>query len=352
MYELIGESKAIKEIKEYIPKIAKTNKPILITGETGVGKEIVANNIHFESLRFNKPYIAINCAALPQELIENELFGHEKGAFTNAYETAKGKLEFCNEGTLLLDEICDMGGICQAKLLRVLQFGEFYRVGGNKVVKTDVRFISATNKSMEKYIEIEKFRQDLFYRINAFHIHIPPLRARKEDIKPIILSKLEKEKLIDNDAIKLNPEAYKLLMDYDYPGNVRELLNIIDRVLISIGEGKVIEPSDIQFGDIKINIPICDKIETLYGQIMPQIFDFVEYSVGIKEFYKTNLTLFDKSILKFVLLKYKNDISATSRVLGITRNTLYDKIKKLNIDINIKPHIVYKKMKRVKEAKL
>ena len=232
-YELTGNSQVINELKEMISIVAPTNAWILIMGENGTGKELVARSIHHLSHRSHKPIVEVNCAAIPEELIESELFGHEKGAFTGATEKKRGKFDLAHEGTIFLDEVADMSLKAQAKILRILQEKKFERVGGNKVIDMDVRVLAATNKDLEKEMEAGRFRQDLYYRLHVIPFTVPTLRERKEDIKPLAerflldfaLKEGQSKKVITDDAIKL-------LMQHDWPGNVRELKNIIERLII------------------------------------------------------------------------------------------------------------------------
>jgi PAS domain S-box-containing protein len=232
--EIIGESNSIKYIHFKIKQVAPTNATVLIEGETGTGKELVARAIHKESKRSNKPFIKVNCASIPENLIESELFGHEKGAFTGAFEKRIGRFELANGGTIFLDEICELPLNVQPKLLHILQQGEFERIGSSKTIKTDVRIIAATNKILTDEIKRGKFRNDLFYRLNVFPISVTPLRNRKEDI-PLLMEyylKYYSEKL--NKPIKTIPKKIiKRMMEYSWPGNVRELENVIERAIIT-----------------------------------------------------------------------------------------------------------------------
>lgn len=244
-YELTGESKATNELKEVISIVAPTNAWILIMGENGTGKELVARSIHRQSKRAKKPFIEVNCAAIPEDLIESELFGHEKGAFTGATSAKKGKFDLANEGTIFLDEVADMSLKAQAKILRILQEKKFERVGGTRIIETDVRVVAATNKDLEKEMEAERFRQDLYYRLHVIPLKIPPLRDRKEDI-PLLASRFLKEFSLKEgiEEKTISNGASDLLMGHDWPGNVRELKNIIERLVI-MTPGKTIKPEDV-----------------------------------------------------------------------------------------------------------
>jgi two-component system, NtrC family, response regulator AtoC len=240
--EIIYKSRLMFEILENVKKFAVSDLPILISGESGVGKELIASTIHEVSKRCDGPFIPINCGAIPDTMLESELMGHEKGAFTGAYIKKLGLLEIANHGTLFLDEISELDLQLQSKLLRVIETGTFFRVGGIKEIKVDVRFVSATNKDLTKDIDPAVFRPDLYYRISALTIHIPPLRDRKEDI-PLIV-----DHIIKNDVSfknkKVSRKALDILAEYSWPGNVRELQNVIHRALF-LSKSNVIEPHDI-----------------------------------------------------------------------------------------------------------
>jgi len=250
---IIGNSNKMREVYQMISQVSKSNATVLVRGESGTGKELIANSIHYNSLRLKQPFIKINCTALPITLIESELFGHEKGAFTGAINQKKGKFELAHKGTILLDEIGAIGHDVQMKLLRVLQEKELERVGGDKTIKTDVRIIAATNKNLEKAVENESFRDDLYYRLNVFPIYMPPLRERKTDIlllADFFLNKYTKE---HNKEIKrLSTLAIDMLMAYHFPGNVRELENCIERAIL-LCKDKVIHsynlPPSLQTGN-------------------------------------------------------------------------------------------------------
>src|ERR1035437_2729712 len=251
-YELTGNSESIMDLKETISLVAPTNAWILIMGENGTGKELVSRSIHKQSKRAHKPFVEVNCAAIPEELIESELFGHEKGAFTGATEKKRGKFELAHEGTIFLDEVADMSLKAQAKILRILQEKKFERVGGNKLIDMDVRVLAATNKDLEKEMEVGNFRQDLYYRLHVIPLRVPTLRERKEDIN------LLAERFLLDFAAKegqtqkvLTEDALALLMQHDWPGNVRELKNIIERLII-LTPSNEITAKDIPLPNVKI----------------------------------------------------------------------------------------------------
>jgi two-component system, NtrC family, response regulator PilR len=229
---IIGQSPKMMALYDLLEKVSPTKTNILIAGESGTGKELVAKAIHYNSVRKEKPFVTLNCGAIPESLIESELFGHMKGAFTDAIATKKGLFEVADEGTIFLDEISELPLLMQVKLLRVLQDKEFKRVGGTEDILVDVRIISATNKDLEEGVKEKRFREDLFYRLNVIQIKLPPLRDRKEDIQILANHFLKKysEELSKN-ILKITPEALQILLNYDYPGNVRELQNIIERAV-------------------------------------------------------------------------------------------------------------------------
>jgi len=242
---IIGQSSKMLALYDLLEKIAPTKTNILITGESGTGKELAAKAVHYNSSRKDKPFVTLNCGAIPESLIESELFGHMKGAFTDAITTKKGLFEMADEGTIFLDEISELPLLMQVKLLRVLQDREFKRVGGTDDIRVDVRIISATNKDLEDGVKEKRFREDLFYRLNVIQIKMPPLRDRKEDI-PILaahfLKKFSEE--LNKNISKISPEALTMLLNYEYPGNVRELQNIIERA-VALGNGNELTPQHL-----------------------------------------------------------------------------------------------------------
>ncbi len=234
---VVGRSRRIMEVFELVHRVAPTNATVLLRGESGVGKEVFARAIHFLSPRANKPFITVNCAAIPETLLEAELFGYEKGAFTGAYGMKKGKFELANGGTIFLDEIGDMPPFLQIKLLRVLQEKEIERLGGNKPIKIDVRVIAATNRNLEELMREGKFREDLYYRLNVFPIFIPPLRDRKEDIPVLVQHFTDVFSKEYRKNVKVSPRVMDVFMAYSWPGNVRELQNVIERMIILDTDG-------------------------------------------------------------------------------------------------------------------
>ncbi|MBN2282299.1 MAG: sigma-54-dependent Fis family transcriptional regulator [Deltaproteobacteria bacterium] len=315
-YELHGTSKPIVELKEMIRIIAPTNAWILIMGENGTGKELVARSIHRQSRRSDKPFVEVNCAALPEELIESELFGHEKGSFTGATAKKRGKFDLANGGTIFLDEVADMSQRAQAKILRILQEKKFERVGGTKIIGTDVRVLAATNKDLEREMEDGRFRQDLFYRLNVIPLTVPPLRERKKDIP--LLTQLFIKEFSFKEGIKekeITADALEVLINHDWPGNVRELKNIIERLVI-------VTSSDVITVD---DIPPLENREEAY------------LSSGAAQSYSDSFRLEKKKFEKeFIVRKLEeNDwnISKTAESIGLERSNLHKKIKHYGLDL-------------------
>jgi two-component system, NtrC family, nitrogen regulation response regulator NtrX len=309
--ELIGEGPLMKDLKEQIRLAAPSDGRVIVYGENGTGKELVARSIHQLSKRAAEPFIELNCAAIPQELIESELFGHKKGSFTGALENKKGKFLLADGGTLFLDEVGDMSLITQAKVLRAIEEQTIEPVGGSESMKVDVRVIAATNKDLEQEITLGRFREDLYYRLNVIRILLPPLRERKEDI-PLLFSyyldyfsrKYKKENK------NIQPRTYDLLCDYHWPGNIRELKNIAERVII-MHQGNNIRPEDLLIRDFS-------------GQR--------QASAEIRGPLKEAKESFEREYIIAVLRKNGNNISRAAEELGIERRHLYRKMASLKID--------------------
>ena len=319
-YELTGTSPAITELKEMISIVAPTNAWILIMGENGTGKELVARSIHHLSLRSHKDIVEVNCAAIPEELIESELFGHEKGAFTGATEKKRGKFDLAHKGTIFLDEVADMSLKAQAKILRILQEKKFERVGGNKLIDMDVRVLAATNKDLEEEMKAGRFRQDLYYRLHVIPLVVPPLRERKEDINPLaerfILDFTTKEGL---EPKTLTDDAMALLMKHDWPGNVRELKNIIERMII-------LTPDDeITTKDIP-PLSVKEESEAAFG---------AQAVVG--DSLKDAKMDFERQFILKKLEENEGNISKTAEAIGLERSNLHKKLKALKIAVKDQP---------------
>jgi len=315
--ELTGNSAKIREIRELIKKVAPTDTTVLITGESGVGKEIVARLIHLHSKRAKGPFVEVNCAAIPETLIEAELFGYEKGAFTDAKTTKKGKFEQAKGGTLFLDEIGDMNLSAQAKVLRVLQEKKIERLGSQSSIEVDVRIIAATNKDLKEEIAKGRFREDLYYRLNVFPIHLPPLRERKEDI-PLLCETFLEELAVKSGLgrKRLSQEVIDLFMEYHWPGNVRELKNLIERLVI------LCPKEEITVKDLP-----SDFLNSLGKK---SLFSFQEPWFEEKDFKKAKL-LFEREYLKRKLEEYGWNITLTAREIGLERTYLQKRIKELGL---------------------
>src|SRR6266851_5530235 len=263
-YELgiVGRSEPMQQVFKVIGQLAASDATALITGESGTGKELVARAIYHHSNRSQQAFLAVNCAAIPEQLLESELFGHERGAFTGATNQRIGKFEQCNRGTVFLDEIGDMTPATQTKILRVLQSGTFERVGGNTPIKADVRIIAATNKPLEQAVAARQFREDLFYRLNVVRVHIPALRERRDDIRLLVNYFLKKFARVQNQRPKsISPEVIRTLEQYHWPGNVRELENVIQRALV-VAKGDAILPNDLPLEILGAEQPIAPVMES------------------------------------------------------------------------------------------
>ena len=312
-YSMVGSSDVLEQIKMTISRVAKSDARVLITGKNGTGKELAAREVHKKSDRANEPFIEVNCAAIPNELIESELFGHEKGAFTGANQKRIGKFEAANKGTLFLDEIGDMSLQAQAKILRAIESGNIERVGGNKSIKVDVRIVAATNKNLELEIEEGNFREDLFHRLNVIPITVPPLRERKDDIIELVnhFSTLICKKN-NFPKVEFEKEALKLLQSNSWSGNIRELKNIIERIIIMVPKESI----------------SSDDISSLLPNSKSKNDDFFDVSNSFQEFKDVTERAF---IIKQLELNNWN-ISKTAEILDIQRSHLYNKIKKYDIE--------------------
>ncbi len=313
---IVGKSDAMKGILELTDKLAKDGQStVLITGESGTGKELIARAIHFNGPRSAKAFIPINCATLTQNLLESELFGHEKGSFTDAYKQKLGKLELADKGTLFLDEIGTLPLDLQSKLLRVLQEKEFTRVGGTENINIDVRIIAATNSNLEKAIEEGKFREDLFYRLNVLPIHLPSLRQRKDDIPPLIEHFLARFNKMKNKNINISKEAVEFLQNAEWRGNIRELENVIER-LVLVADKDNIDAKEL----IKYNIINTKQGVSTQNKELP-----------MKNLIKNISKEYEKEMIQKTLQKHNGNVTKASKELGIARETLHRKIKSLNL---------------------
>jgi two-component system nitrogen regulation response regulator NtrX len=314
-YQLTGQSELISHLRKQIEIVAPTSAWVLIRGENGTGKEIVARLIHRLSKRKTRPFIEVNCAAIPEDLIESELFGHEKGAFTGATNPKKGKFDLAHEGILFLDEIGDMSLKTQAKILRILQEQKFERVGGTKTIQVDVRVVAATNKDLEQEIGRGTFREDLYYRLNVIPLEVPPLRERREDIPELVGEFLREYAYKTNTEPKLvAPEVLPLLAEYDWPGNIRELKNLVERLVI-LTPGPVITAGDLPS-------PILKKPE----ETPLSAYDF--------SLLKEARNQFERDFIIHKLQENQGNISQTASILGIERSHLHKKIKAYGIKVD------------------
>lgn len=319
---IVGRSEVMQEIYKRIGQVAASDVTVLLTGERGTGKELVARALYQHSRRARKPYLPLNCAAIPMELLESELFGHERGAFTGAQHRRIGKLEQCNGGTLFLDEVGDMPLATQAKLLRVLQDKTFERVGGNERIQVDVRFIVATNRDLENLIREGLFRADLYDRLNVVRIHLPPLRDRKEDIPLLVdyfLNRFRKE--VGRKVRGISRKALERLVDYDWPGNVRELQNALQRAVV-LARGETLDEPDIMLDSREPAQPREAELEELRHHIKA-LFRICRASRGGIDV----LAQMERELIQEALQETRGNQSQAARLLGINRNTLRNKIR-------------------------
>lgn len=302
--DLIGKSEPMIKVLKEVESVSQSNSSVIITGESGTGKELIAKAIHSNSPRKYFPMVSVHCGALTESLLESELFGHEKGAFTGALYNRKGRFEMADNGTIFLDEIATISPKMQVELLRVLETKTFIRVGGNKEIHSDFRVICATNRNLKQMVEQGSFREDLFYRLNVVNIHVPPLRERIEDISLLVDYFINKYCTnLNKPIVSIDKTAMKRLMEYEFPGNIRELENIIERAIV-IGNGKKISVKDL---------PICKQLTSISGESLNDL---------------------EKKHILHVLIKYDWNISVAARALKVDRVTLYNKIRKYNFKQN------------------
>jgi len=316
---LVGKSQAIIEISKKIGQVARSNVPVLIQGETGTGKELVARAIHGNSDRQKNPVMAINCAAIPEALLESELFGYERGAFTGAYHSKPGKVERAHGSTLFLDEVGDLSPALQAKLLRFLETGEFERVGATKPTRVDVRIVSATNVNLKKAVQEGRFRDDLYYRLNVVNIQIPPLRERKEDI-PLLAKYILRRTARDNPrrTKNLSEDALDKLSDYYWPGNVRELFNVLQRSIV-LSRGRLITAKEILLDSDLENTPIRPDADTLYHLVH-------RFLGRTDNAHRRVVEAVEQTLIKEAMRVAGGNKSEAARLLGISRNTLRERL--------------------------
>ena len=314
---IVGTSKAMGKVFDLIEKVADTDGTVLISGASGTGKELIASAIHYNSSRGDKPMVVINCGAIPEELLESELFGHEKGAFTGAYKNRTGRFEMANGGTFFLDEIGEMSPSLQVKLLRVLQEQKFEKVGGTKTIHVDVRIIAATNKNLTISINKGKFREDLYYRLNVIPIKVPPLKQRKSDIPLLIDYFMKKFRSEKQNLIKeFSNEALEDMMGFDWPGNVRELENVIKRLTI-LCDNEIVQVDDLP-----------EHIQRITRSLKPDEEDVLDKDLNLNEAVKD----YEKRLILDALEKSNWVKTKAAKLLNINRTTLVEKIKKQNLD--------------------
>jgi DNA-binding NtrC family response regulator len=317
--QLVGVSEPMQQVLEFVQKVADSDSTVMIEGESGTGKELVARMLHFNSLRRDRPLVPVNCGAIPENLLESELFGHEKGAFTGATHARMGRFELAHGGTIFLDEIGEMSLPLQVKLLRVLQEREFERVGGNRTIHVDVRIIAATNQDLESMVEEKRFRQDLFYRLNVIPIVIPPLRERRTDIPLLIdhfLSRFNQSK--HTEVVGLDDEARHLLTEYDWPGNIRELENMMERLVVLKKQG-ILSSQDLpQKISRKSMIPELKEHFIRLGE------DGIHLSREVEQY--------EKHLIMEALRKANGVTSRAAQLLHLNRTTLVEKLKRKGVD--------------------
>jgi two-component system response regulator AtoC len=315
---IVGNSPAMQEVYKTIGKVAKADATVLITGESGTGKELVAEALHFNSNRRSGPMVKVSCAALPETLLEAELFGHEKGSFTGAMTQRRGRFEMADKGTIFLDEIGEMTVPTQTKLLRVLQERKIERIGSNLPIKVDIRIVVATNKDLQKQVEQSKFRDDLYYRLNVINIHMPPLRDRKEDIPSLVEHFLAKHRYSATaQPAAISEEAIRRLMEYNWPGNVRELENVVERAVV-LSRGQIITSRELPFGDHE-----AGEGEDGEGEADAK---------GDSSFFKKSVAQFEKDLIMKALRDANGNRSKAAEMLGIYRRLLYAKIKEYGLE--------------------
>ena len=339
---LSGQSKAIQKTRALIDQVAKSDASVLILGESGTGKEVVAQALHRASMRKDKPFVPVNCGAIPSELLESELFGHEKGAFTGALASRQGRFEMAEGGTLFLDEIGDMPLAMQVKLLRVLQERCFERVGSNKTIHCDVRIVAATHRELEKEIIEKRFREDLYYRLNVFPIELPALRDRVEDIPYLINDLVARLAVANRGTVRLTQQAIAVLMQHHWPGNIRELSNLVERLAITNPDG-VVEATDlpekfhayeapenlslaisepgIELNDVEESLPLVKALSGKAGSVQ-----LPEQGIDLKEY----LTDLENDLIRQALEECNGVVAHAAKLLNMRRTTLVEKLRKVD----------------------
>ena len=331
--QMVGKSPQMVEVYKQIGRVAAQMVPVLIRGESGTGKELIARAIYQHSQRNDECYLAVNCAAFSETLLESELFGHEKGAFTGAERRHVGKFEQCNNGSIFLDEIGDMSPLLQSKVLRLLQEQKFERVGGTKTIVTDARIISATNRDLESMIEENEFRLDLYHRINAFEIHLPPLRERGDDIDLLIsffIRRLSKQ--LGKNVEGISPKAVSLLKSYHWPGNVRELQSVVRHALL-MATGPVIVPENLRSEIQQSNDLVPSAGASIQSPVGVESFVRDRIEEGSNDIYAETLAMMERKLITEILSETSGNQSQAAELLGITRGSLRTKIRSLGIVI-------------------
>ena len=317
--QLIGASEPIRQVLDFVRKVADSDSTVMIQGESGTGKELVARMLHFNSLRKDRPLVPVNCGAIPENLLESELFGHEKGAFTGATHTRMGRFELANGGTIFLDEIGEMSLPLQVKLLRVLQERAFERVGGNRTVQVDVRIVAAANQDLESLVEEKRFRQDLFYRLNVIPIVIPPLRERRSDIPLLIDHFLTRFNQTKHTGIAgIDPEALRLLTAYDWPGNIRELENMIERLVVLKKQGTLVAE----------DLPEKISRKPAAPDLKEQFIRFSEGGINLSR----EVEEYENHLIIEALRKANGVTTRAAQLLHLNRTTLVEKLKRKGVD--------------------
>lgn len=317
--QLVGISEPIRQVLDFVQKVADSDSTVMIQGESGTGKELVARMLHFNSLRKDRPLVPVNCGAIPENLLESELFGHEKGAFTGATHTRMGRFELANGGTIFLDEIGELSLPLQVKLLRVLQERAFERVGGNRTIQVDVRIVAATNQDLEILVEEKRFRQDLFYRLNVIPIVVPPLRERRSDIPLLIDHFLARFNQTKHTSVSgLAPEALRQLTEYDWPGNIRELENMIERLLVLKKQGTI----------TTADLPekICRK--PAVPELKEHFIQFNEDGISLSR----EVEQYENHLIIEALRKANGVTTRAAQLLHLNRTTLVEKLKRKGVD--------------------
>ena len=330
---IVGRSPAMQEVYKAVGRVATQGVTVLIRGESGTGKELIARAIYQHGDRSDRPFLTVNCAAIPETLLESELFGHEKGAFTGAERRRIGKFEQCSGGTIFLDEIGDMPQMLQTKILRLLQYQRFERVGGNETIQSDVRIIAATNRDLETAVEEKTFREDLYYRLKGFEIELPPLRERPEDVEILIrhfLARFGRE--LGKEVTSISADAMELLLKHTWPGNVRELENVIKQMLIETTGSVLVADLVPDFEDAR-RTPASESLrESEKGSL--ESFIAERLAAGSDDLYAESIERLERHLITSVLKQTSGNQSQAAKILGITRGSLRNKIRSLDIEIS------------------